>query len=542
MTAAGWGNRRLAGRVAGVVLICLALNASAAAYPNYDSQKSAEVIFWATSNIKKLNADLDWANHAPKSPAPVPPVVDFPCHLCGDNTPTQGEAQVAAWVTASENPEVAKAAELTAIAHQAGLYQQLPAGTLTPAAEKALGQFNESAINQALAAIGNRLMQKSYEMAKSYDKNSKMAYAGIMFLLKAGRDGILLVAFQSGSSQSDSQTMQYVSTWTASIVDDIETKVLSGHQYNLCPVYAELYRDTELLGGPSTNMDQFQKTIEKMDKLMTFNVNMNLKVTTVGSDGSHLNATWTGKAKMKLDLDLGHSCYTPKWENGGQMSVNVASWDMVSIDHQANGGTRQIPVTLSSSHQYMATIKQPPQVTLCDPQPLFQAPLAGMTVPQEEVTALGHTQKTTLLLSFLSSVIAANEVNSSATNAVTGGAPSVPGAASSSSSSSSSTAAMDQDKAQIEAHKSDVGWLMGPAGQAVIADMQKRALAQAQGSMASAGVVVPQANNFSQLSSSMNSVHLNWTNGQAEPVNQTIHVTKDGATWDLTVTVQQAQQ
>jgi hypothetical protein len=151
--------------------------------------------------------------------------------------------------------------------------------------------------------------------------------------------------------------------------------------------------------------------------------------------------------------------------------------------------------------------------------------------------AQGKVEPSGILLEFLAAIVDANEVNRPETNAATGGAAPMPGAAKPADVDSS---ALDKAKAEIQAHKGDVGWIMSPEGQAAIARVQKAALAMAQGKMASAGVVVPQANNFSQLTSSLVSAHLPWTNGNAQPVNKTLHVTKDSKNMVLTVTVQQA--
>jgi len=165
-----------------------------------------------------------------------------------------------------------------------------------------------------------------------------------------------------------------------------------------------------------------------------------------------------------------------------------------------------------------------------------------VSTPPEEVTAKGHSAKTTLFPSFMGAVVATNEINSAATNAVTGQAPSLPGGNSSSSSQSSDTSGMDQAKSAVEAHKGDVGWLMGPEGQAAIAQMQKGALQTVQSKIAGAGVVVPTASSFAQLGQSLASAHLPWTNGQTQPVNKTLHVKKDTTDIELTISVQQASQ
>jgi hypothetical protein len=72
--------------------------------------------------------------------------------------------------------------------------------------------------------------------------------------------------------------------------------------------------------------------------------------------------------------------------------------------------------------------------------------------------------------------------------------------------------------------------------------MQKQALKTAQSKMAGAGIVVPNATSFGQLALSLDSARLPWTNGQAQPVNRTLHMKKDTTDITLTVTVSQASQ
>ena len=527
----------------GVLLLMAAvMRVRAAGNGAVDMQKSAEILFWAAGNLKTLNADEDFAHHMARAQGPVPPEVDPPCHVCGDTSPSLGETQVTAWVAQAENPEMARANELLAIAKKAAEYQAIDPSTLTPQAKAALGPFGQDGINQALQQLGNHLLQKSYDTAQKYDKNAKMAYAGIQFLLKAGRDGVMLMSFGAGgaSVQSDNQSLDYAKTWTEAVLNDIDNKVLSGHQYNLCPVYGELARQIQLLGGAEVDMGRFTETLNKLQDQLKFDVNAKLDVAVNTADGSHQKVTWTGKAKMTLTLDLANSCYSPGFDNGGQMSVNVTNWDWVVVGKNPDGSTSSAPVTLKSAHSFTAKLEAP-QLNLCDPQPLLQIPLAALAgIPQEVIEAKGQAQNTTLFASYLAAVVAPNEVNQSATNAVTGGAPSVPGQATpSSSTSAGQTQAMNDAQQELKAHQNDVGWLMSAQGQATIAKIQQAALAMAQGKMASAGVVIPQANSFQQLQSSMTSAHLRWTNGQAQPVSQSLHVTKDGANFTLTVTVQQ---
>jgi hypothetical protein len=197
-----------------------------------------------------------------------------------------------------------------------------------------------------------------------------------------------------------------------------------------------------------------------------------------------------------------------------------------------------VPVTLSSPHQYDITI-QNPQLDLCDPQPILQIPLASVNVPQEMVTAEGQTKPSGFLKTFLGAVSDLNEINKAEANELTGGAAPMPGSGASWSQGSGNSSSMDKARAQIEAHKGDVSWIMSPEGQAAIANVQKAAMAQVQSRVAAAGVVLPKSNNLTQLTSSLQSAHLPWTNGNAEPVNKTLHVTRDSKNIVLTITVDQ---
>jgi hypothetical protein len=522
-----------------VLAVCIAICASSlSARADKMADMNAKIVAWANANLPKYNQYTQYARQKTKPQVPVPPMVDPPCHVCGDTAKTQGEEEVDAWLKQVEEPETPYAKALGDMARQVTIFRAF-GNQLSPEAAKALRPFeDENGFLDDIGKLAQRLFGgKALPMAEKYDKDPKRAYAGIRFLAEASRNAALVQGWNSTNSQED-EVIKLIQTWIGSIASRIDSEVLSGHQYNLCPVYLAIYRQVELLGGPATDVDKYMKTVQKMQDLLKFNVNFNLKVTMNGDDGSHLYATWVGKAKLKLELDLANSCYTPRWENGGQMAVNVTQWDMLGIVHPSGDQSVPVPVTLSSPHSYNATL-QNPQLNLCDPQPILQIPLASIKVPQEIVTAEGYTKPSGFLQPFLGAVSDLNEINKEEANELTGGAAPMPGSGSSSSEGGDSSG-MDQARAQIEAHQGDVGWMMSPAGQAAIANLQKAAMGQVQGRMASAGVVLPKNNNLAQLTSSLQSAHLPWTNGNAEPVNKTLHVTQDSKDMVLTITVDQS--
>lgn len=544
MSAEGRAGRSVAsGFLRGVVLgrwmlaAVLSLGAAtASAAP--DSQMSAMAIKWANANIANFNKYVQYARHGPEPQVPVPPMVDPPCHVCGDTTQTQGEAQVAAWVARSQEPEATYIAGLAAMDKQIQIFNA-SGSDLSPASEKALAQFeSDDAFFADMGLLAGRVLNgKAIPMAKQYDREPKRAYAGILFLLAASKLEQTLVSHQDYSGEN--QVLQLAATWEQSIADKINNDVISGHQYNLCPVYSSIFRSVELLGGSETDINKFEETLQKLQNLVKFNVNVNLKANIDATDGGYMHAAWTGTAHLTLKLDTANSCYTPLFDNGGKMAVNVTNWDAVNVDTKPDGSKETIPVSLTSPHSYNVNLGVP-QLNLCDPQPIFQMPLPSSNVPPEEIEAKGHREKATLFGAFMVAVVAPNEINSAKTNEVTGTTPTLPGGNAPSSQDPNSQA-QAQAQAAIEAHKGDVNWLMSPAGQAAIAQIQKAALLTAQTKMASAGMVVPTASSFTQLGESLGSAHLPWTNGQTQPVNKTLHMQKDTTDIELRVSVQQSQ-
>jgi hypothetical protein len=109
--------------------------------------------------------------------------------------------------------------------------------------------------------------------------------------------------------------------------------------------------------------------------------------------------------------------------------------------------------------------------------------------------------------------------------------------------SSANAGAQDNSaSSQLNAHKGDASWLMSAEGQAALAQVQQQAMAKLQAKLNAAGIVVPREANASSLAAAVMSVQLPWTNGQVEPVNQTLHVQKDGNTIELKISVRQSPQ
>ena len=547
LLAGGLKVRRASPWVASVnwTILAVLLGTATGVSAQRNKASSAEVIAWANENIGPYHQYRDFILQKQHPAMPIPPQVDPPCHLCGDTTMTQGEAQVGKWIAEAQEPEHTYIDGLLGMGKYVDGLDLSKSGSLSPEALKALSQFEdgEGFMRDAVAIMSELVNWKAGPMVRQYGKDPTRAYAGILFILAVGKP--LSSLGEARDKEDAEQLRQDAAIWENSLLDKIDRDALGGYNYNLCPVYLQIIQTVITEGGRTPDIEVYKKTAQKMKDLLNFNVNLNLQVKIDGDDGSHMHAAWTGKAKLKLNLDLLKGCYTPVFDNGAKMEVKVSNWDTISIETNSEGGKQIIPVELTSPHSYDVMLG-PPQLNLCDPQPIFQIPLSNLNYPPEEVTAKGHRSDTALLGKFLSAVVTTNEVNSAATNAVTGQSPSLPdedpNSQASNSSSDSGTSDMDKDQQLIQSHEGDTSWLMSAAGQAVIAHMQKQALQTTQSKIADAGVVVPNASTFEALAASIASAHLPWTNGQAEPVNKTLHVKEDTTDITLTISVEQASQ
>lgn len=496
---------------------------------------STKVIAWANANISVYNKAMNYANHGPKPAVPVPPDIDPPCNECDcgcDLNSTQGAAQVNGWIQQSEKPEIDYITSLLAIERNLELLGGSNSDILTPAAQKAISQFSESAADDATKSLANRLVNgKAIPMGQEYDSDPKKAYAGIMLMLKVTREATLIIG--GSDSSNEDQVLDLAKTWTQSIANKINDDIFSGYKYNLCPIYSSIFRQVELLGGPETDMESYIDTIQKLDKFLHFDVSLNLHAVGTAKDSGGFDLTWSGKAKLYMTIDQSQSCYQPQFQNGGTMAVNVDSWTMTGGD-----GT---PVELTSAHSYNITLGSP-KLDLCDPSPLLEIPFVGTSFPVETLEAKGHTVHGGTFGGFLGGVVAANDVDTAQTNALTGNKPAPAAPAPSSSQQNQAQQQMDATKQSIMSHQNDPNWLMGPQGQAAIAKLQQEAVDMAKAKIVPIAPGAANAKTGQDIANAFSEARLNWSNGSNEPVNQTLHLDKDNLHVTLTMTVQQEPQ
>lgn len=476
---------------------------------------SVEAITWAKDNLDNYHSYQYLAKNIPQVQIPVPLLVDPPCRLCGKpDTDAQLTAPVAAWVTQSEEPELSALNNLVKIGNELAEWNKF-AGTLSPSAQRALKQYNAAAISDMEQKIAFRLFHaKALQMAQKYNSDPKSAYAGISFLVQVGKDAWALSA-KGVSIDSDTQ-QQYsgqIRTWVQSISDKIDSDALAGHQYNQCPVYLDIYRLVNSLGTTVIGAEQIESITDKMQKQLRFDVSLYFHVVVTGK-GSQ-DVTWTGKAKLRLNLDGSQGCYAPELE-GGKMAMTVENFSWVT--------DRGETVKLTSPRSFDMPLGLV-QLSLCDKQPLLQLPLTAGNIPLEEITVGGNPpSKTPLLSSYLPAMVLSTNISKSASknpsqsseNDVLSplGPPNTP-------EQNASDADLKSLQAKLAAHKGDKGWIMSPEGQSVIAQMEQAALALEQSKLASVGLKLPAEANATSLSESVASVQLNWSNGQAQPANTT---------------------
>ena len=313
-----------------------------------------------------------------------------------------------------------------------------------------------------------------------------------------------------------------------------------------------------MLGGQGAgSLAVYQQTLQKLQDYLDFDVHLTLQVTQDAGDGAYLHGTWNSTARLKFKLDFAKGCYTSEFYPS-QVNVQVTNFDsMVMVN--LTDGQRLMPATLTSPHSYKAMVGTP-QVDLCAEQPTFQVPTMSWQIPPEMLTVNGVAAPAPLLPTFMAALTATNEVNSGATNALGGQAPTLPAGASDSEQlpnmappTNQNAQQPDQDAQQdsppspaeqsfqqaqqlLQAHSDDPSWIMSPEGQAAMKSMQQAASQKLQTVMASKGIVVPMGNNVGAIMQSFFSVHVPWSNGQVQPVNKTLHMKKDPLDETLTVT------
>jgi hypothetical protein len=79
--------------------------------------------------------------------------------------------------------------------------------------------------------------------------------------------------------------LSLVARWFQSISDTMDREIVNGHAYNLCPVYVDIIREVQLAGGPSADLARLRAVLDEMDKLLTFQVRMQLHAEGHGDDG-----------------------------------------------------------------------------------------------------------------------------------------------------------------------------------------------------------------------------------------------------------------
>ncbi len=71
-----------------------------------NTQLSAQIVAWGQASVKAF-AEAMGASRVPVGAVPVPPQIDVPCNLCGQqNTVANGSQLAQAWVDQAMQPEV----------------------------------------------------------------------------------------------------------------------------------------------------------------------------------------------------------------------------------------------------------------------------------------------------------------------------------------------------------------------------------------------------------------------------------------------------
>ena len=511
-----------------IFLVAILATFSTAPAHAEDAALSARAIAFANQNIGTYNQIVQFIKSGQKPEIPVPPEIDPPCKLCGDDTQTQSETDANAWVEKAEKPETTYIAKLQEMDKQIQLFGGAGNPNLSSAAQHALSQFeDDKGFMDYTSRLASRLYyQKAIPMGEKYHTDPKRSYAGIMFLLDAAK----IYGLRSGNANSDNEALNIAHEWVESIIDKINEDIFQGKKYNLCPLYAGVIRQAMLLGGSEPDMAKFQKTVERIQKMMYFDVTLNLHVHVIPKDGNGGgDETWTGKAKLHLNIDFKDACYTPEYVNGGNMTMTVT--DISLHDDEGN------MATLVSSHNYIVPLGQP-KLNLCDSNPILDTGISSSGIPNEQVSYKGKTAPSMLLAAYLNIATMKTTMDlglpMTASSAPTPGAPHA--TAAQGRDLDSNARKINQLQQVIMAHRSDPNWFSSPEGQATLAAMQGDA-AKAQGDATTMNKAAA-----AQKPVSMGTLRLPWTNGDDQPVLRQTQATGDDGNLRMKITVQNAPQ
>jgi hypothetical protein len=511
------------------ILCALLLTAACAATARAeDATLSAQAIDFANKNSAAYKQAVEYAKHGPKAEIPVPPVFAPPCHACGDTSESKTDTDVDKWMKDSFEPEAGYSQTIGSIAKQVEL---LKGGDLSSEALRALSQFGDEKSSLAnMALLAERVYEKkALPMAEKYDSDPQRAYAGIQFLLSATRQYLLLVPdLPVKTVANDDYALSLAKKWIKSISNKIEQDIFEGKKYNLCPEYASVVRQLLLLGDAEPDLAEFQKTIEKIQKMMYFDVNLNLHVHVIPKDGNGGgDETWSGNAKLHLNIDFKNACYTPEYVDGGNMTMTVK--DLSFHDDEGN------PVTLVSSPNYVIPLGQP-KINLCDNDPVLDTGMGGPGIPDETIRYKGKAVPSMVLAAYLNIATMKNSMDLGLPMA-SGSSAMGSGSAAQGQGFANAAQQIAQIQQQIMSHSSDPNWISSPDGQAAMAAMQ----AAATGARQDASALNQQARAHRPVSVG-GTLRVPWTNGDAQPVLRNVTATGDDGNLQLKITVQNAPQ
>jgi hypothetical protein len=401
----------------------LATAIPAAAQSTTNAQLSAQIVQWGQANASAY-AEAMAASRNPVGAVPVPPLIDPSCQLCGQqqNSVANGAQQAQAWINRALQPEDRYMVTLLNILKTAQQNQESDINTLTPAAQAVVHQYSSTLIQAAIKRLGNHLvLGKAIPMAKQNLNEPRRAYAGILFMIAAAKEGGLL----NDNDDAMRKILDLARQWQQTVVDRADQDIEQGHRYNLCPAYLLMLRQLDTLSAEinSISVDELANKISEWQKLLYFSVNMSLHVSGQTNKGS-INADWEGKARLKLVLDSLGSCYKPEIDDGGVMQMSIQPYDFQWVQHDKD---EDVQIQYQSPNTFDVKLNLI-QLNLCDPQPVLQLPLAGLHAPIETYEVKGKSFQNMMFGSFMGAVVQANHTNQPKVNQMTGRSyPSSPG-------------------------------------------------------------------------------------------------------------------
>lgn len=494
-----------------IAAIAIATAFALAAAPARAAPGDAAVADFCRQHLAEYKELIKWTQeHTRKRDppqVPVPPKLALPCRSCDDAAEkTDAEKAAQAFVEGAMEPEASKMLALAKIARSRALFAE--AGTTGGC----LGDVSAADAAQAAVTLADRIYTgKAIAMAERYEKDPDLAYAGVELLYAASKQRLIAHGLlDEKNAPTGDDALSHAATWMTTLHDTMNRRIFKEYRYELCPTYAEVIRDWQLLAAGNGSSDdaaveQLMSAPNKLNAFLNFRVQLDWDGTGEDGHGSILHVRFHGEGKLHVPVELAHSCF--RTDPVGELHVDVTAWE----GHDEKGNA----VEYVGPKSYVLPVKSV-KLSLCAKAPELSLELAE-TGPKVETFTHKGSQATTTITAESVQALLAHEGVQSAADAASGG----------------DLKAMQQRVQKLQQkmrdHRNDPAWKSTPEGQETLQglmDIASPVLGARPGAAPSGGAPG-------------HTIRVGWTNGSRQPVQKKLHFQTGKADFTLNVSVQQ---